>query len=465
MEKAAELLKKNFSTHLEDLKNLVRIPSVSFAGFPEQEMIRGADAVAELLKKRGLEKVQILSMGKGNPYVYGERMKAPGQPTVLLYAHYDVQPPGRDELWKSGAFEPTLRESPQGMRLFGRGTADDKGGIVMHTSAIAAYLEAGAELPLNVKVLIEGEEEIGSANLEDFLAKHKQLLDADAVIITDTNNFDVGIPALTVSLRGIVSAEIEVRSLDKTVHSGMYGGPVPDPAMALSKMLASLVDSNGRIAVPGIMAGVRAFTKEEAAELRTMPFNEADFRKQVGMVPSAQLLRDGPSTLAQLWRMPSLTINAIQASSRKMASNIINDTAWARVTVRLVPDMDPEKVGKELDFYLKSRAPWGVEVTTKIDSGGAAWAADVKGPAFEAAEAALKKGYGVAPYKIGCGGSIGFVKPFVEALGGAPAILTGVEDPYTNAHGENESVLVEDLKKACVAECWLFSELAARWKK
>ena len=221
MDQAAELLKKNFGSHLEDLMALVRVPSVSFPGFPEKEMDRGAEAVAALLKKRGLENVQILRIGSGNPYVYGERLKAPGKPTVLLYAHYDVQPPGREELWNSPAFEPTLRESPQGQRLFGRGTADDKGGVVMHTAAISSYLEAGKELPINVKVLIEGEEEVGSSNLEAFIAKHRKMLDADVMVLTDTNNFDCGVPAITVSLRGIVAMEVEVRALDKTVHSGI----------------------------------------------------------------------------------------------------------------------------------------------------------------------------------------------------------------------------------------------------
>ncbi|OFZ22116.1 MAG: dipeptidase [Bdellovibrionales bacterium GWB1_55_8] len=465
MQKAAASLEKNFQSHLDDLKNLIRIPSVSFSEFPKEEMRRGAEAVAAILRKRGLDKVELLEVGDAPPYVYAERCRAPGKPTVLLYAHYDVQPPGREELWKSPAFEPAQRPSPQGERLFGRGTADDKAGIIMHSSAIGSFLEAGGELPLNVKIVIEGEEEVGSPHLEEFIQRYRGRLDADVLVLTDTNNFDAGVPAVTVGLRGLVAVEVEVRALTKTVHSGMWGGPIPDPVVGLSKMLAGLLDDEGRIAVPGVMEQVRPLSADEIAEYKRIPFDEKDFRAQSGMIPSLKMLGDGPSPLAHLWRLPALTVTAIQASSRKMASNIINDVAWAKVTIRLVPDMDPEKVAHQLEEFLKSRAPWGLEVRTQIDAAGGAWAADVKGPAFAAIDAALERGYGVRPYKIGCGGSIGFVKPFADALGGAPAILIGVEDPYTNAHGENESLLVDDLRKACMSEVYFFTELAERWRK
>lgn len=461
--KPIEYLAKNFEAHIDDLKTLVKIPSVSFKGFPEKEMIHGAEAVAAILKKRGLQNIQLLKIEGAPPYVYGEWLKAPGKPTVLLYAHYDVQPPGRENLWQSPSFEPTRRNSPQGERLFGRGTADDKGGIIMHTAAISAYLDTEGALPVNVKILIEGEEEVGSDHLEELLSKHQKLLQADVMVLTDTGNFDCGVPALTVGLRGLIGMDIEVRSLTKTVHSGMWGGPIPDPVMALSKMLASLVDSNGHILIPGVMEQVRPFSQDELDEFKRIPFTDDELRNQSGLIPNAKILKEGPSALAQIWRLPSLTINAIQASSRAQPSNIICDTAWAKVTIRLVPDMDPDKVIQQLETHLKKNTPWGLELTCKKIAAGGAWAADAKGPAFEAAIAALKQGYGVAPYKIGCGGSIGFVKPFVEALGGAPAILIGVEDPYTNAHGENESILLSDFKKACISETLFFSELSSRW--
>jgi acetylornithine deacetylase/succinyl-diaminopimelate desuccinylase-like protein len=458
-------LEENFPTYLQDLKNLAKIPSVSFDGFPESELQRSAEAVAALLAQRGLENVQILKLPGAHPYVYGERLKAPGKPTLLLYAHHDVQPPGRTELWQSPPFEPTEKLGPGGNRLYGRGTADDKAGIVVHTSAIAAYLNTLGELPVNVKVVIEGEEEIGSTHLSEFLKTYQKLLSADILVLTDTGNFDCGIPALTVALRGLVGLEVEVRSLSKTVHSGMWGGPIPDPVMALSKMLATLVDAQGQIAIPGILDQVRPISPTEIAEFKKIPYDEADFRNQSGMISSAQFLKTDPSPVVQVWRLPSLTVNAIQASSRQQAGNIICDTAWAKVTIRLVADMNPERVLSLLQEHLKSQVPWGLEAKFKVEACNGPWATDPRGPAFEAAEKALEKGYGHAPYKIGTGGSIPFVKPFAEALGGAPALLVGVEDPYTNAHGENESMLIEDLKKACLSQVHLFAELAERWRK
>ena len=329
--------------YLEDLKSLVRIPSVSFANFPASEVRRSAEATVALMKKRGLENCQILEIPGAHPYAYGERLRAPGAPTLLLYAHHDVQPPGRAELWKTPPFEPILGEGPGGERLHGRGSADDKAGIVVHLAAIDSWLKTAGELPVNVKVVIEGEEETGSAHLAEFLRVHRSKLDADVMVLTDTTNFDCGVPALTIALRGLVGIDVEVRALSKSVHSGMWGGPVPDPAMALSKMLATLVDERGRIAIPGVREQVKPLTADEEREMRKLPYHEADFRKQVGMLPGTEILLEGPSPVAQLWRFPSLTVNAVQASSRAHAGNIINDAAWAKVTIRLVPDMNPER--------------------------------------------------------------------------------------------------------------------------
>lgn len=460
-------LEKTFESHLEDLKKLVRIPSVSFPGFPESEVRRSAEAVAELLRKAGLQSVQLLEIPGAHPYVFGEWLKKPGAPTVLLYAHHDVQPPGREEVWKTQPFEPVLGPGPGGERLWGRGTADDKAGIVIHTSAISSFLQTVGELPVNVKVVIEGEEEVGSTHLSEFLRTYRARLDADVLILTDTTNFDCGVPALTVALRGMAGVGIEVRALTKTVHSGMWGGPVPDPVMALAKILATLVDDEGRIAIKGMREMVRPLSAHEQASMSALPYDEADFRAQSGMVPGAKILQEGPSPIAQIWRFPSLTINAIQASSRKQAGNIINDAAWAKISIRLVADMDPKKTLQLLKDHIRAQLPWGLELHFESEGSTGAWMVkemDSEGPAFQAAEAAMLAGYGKKPLKIGCGGSIPFVEPFAHALGGAPALLIGVEDPYTNAHGENESLLVSDFKKACLSQIHLFNEIAARVK-
>jgi acetylornithine deacetylase/succinyl-diaminopimelate desuccinylase-like protein len=263
----------------------------------------------------------------------------------------------------------------------------------------------------------------------------------------------------------MVAVEVEVRALTKAVHSGMWGGPVPDPVMGLSKVLATLVDENGRLAIPHVLDGLKPISPHEEKELAKIPFNEAEFRAASGMLPGVKLLKQGPSPIAQLWKFPSLTITAIQASSRKQAGNIINDMAWAKISIRLAPEMDPDTVLTQLKAHLRDHTPWGLELSIHDHGGNPAWSIEAKGPAYEAAERAMEKGYGVPPLKIGCGGSIPFVRPFADALGGVPALLIGVEDPYTNAHGENESLLVSDLKKACISQIHLFAELAKVFKK
>ena len=454
------IFEANWQEHLDDLKTLVRIPSVSFEGFPESEVKRSAEAVATLLKKRGLENIEILNVEGGtHPYVYADWLHAPGKPTLLLNAHHDVQPAGREEIWKSKPFEPTLRDGPGGERLFGRGTADDKAGVIVHTAAIATWLEKTGKLPVNVKLVIEGEEEIGSPSLEQFLQKYHQKVQADIMVLTDTGNFDCGVPSITVALRGLVELGIELRALDKTIHSGMWGGPVPDSAMALCKVLAELVDENGRIAVPEIWAQVPPLTREEEEEFKRIPQTDAEFRKQSGMIPAVKLLKEGPSAIAQTWRFPSLTVNAFQASSRANQGNIINDMAWAKVTVRVSQGMDPEKVSQQLRAFIEKRIPWGLEATFESSVATPAWSTDAKGPVYDAALRSLEKGYGHPVVKIGCGGTIPFVGPFARVLKGAPAVLIGVEDPYTNAHGENESLLISDFKKGCMSQIHLFEEL------
>lgn len=449
-----------FNTHkpdlLNDLKDLIRIPSVSFPGFDPAPVRTSAEAVVKLLSRSGLKGVRILETGAGHPAVFGQWTGAPGKPMVLLYAHHDVQPFGREELWTSPPFEPAERNG----RLYGRGSSDDKGGVAMYAAAIRSFLEAARTLPVNVKVLIEGEEEVGSTNLNKLLESRRDLFSADAIIIADSENFDSGVPSLTASLRGIVTVNIEVRSLSSSGHSGTWGGPLPDPVLALSKMLASLVDEQGRPAIPGLLDKVRKLTPEEKAALDGLPFDEALFRKQANVLKGVAIIGGEGSVYEKMWRRPSIAVNAIEASSRKQAANIINDVAWARAGIRIVPDMDPEETLAMLRDHLMKQAPWGVQVKIEAESPARWWRTDTGGPMFAAALAALEKGYGKKPAVVGAGGSIPFVQTMSDALGGAPALLLGVGDPYTAAHSENESLLISDWEKGCRSLIHLFAGLA-----
>ncbi|MDZ4660314.1 MAG: M20/M25/M40 family metallo-hydrolase [Pseudomonadota bacterium] len=463
MQKVIQKFEQDWELHLNDLKELIKIPSISFEGFDKKSVLDCGHKVADLLKARGLENVKFLEIPNANPFVYGDWLHAKGKPTVLMYAHYDVQPIGQKNLWNTEPFEPTLLKGPGGERLYARGAADDKAGIIAQTAAIHSYLESLGELPVNIKIIVEGEEEIGSPNLDRFLQQYKDLFAADVILLSDTSNFDVGIPALTVSLRGLLGFEIEVRSLKNTVHSGMWGGPTPDPAMALSKLLSTLINKDGRVAVKEINKLVPKLTSAEKKFLRETPYHEKVFRHQLGIVKKAKLFFKKHEIWESLWRKPSISINAMQVASRSQAGNVINDTAWARVTLRLAPGMPVAKSREALVRHFKKNAQWGLDVKISWEEGNSGWAADPKiyeTKAFKAAEKALTLGYGKKPVKMGCGGSIPFVKQFVQLLKGAPALLVGVEDPYTNAHGENESLCVSDFKKSCLSQIFLLHELS-----
>jgi acetylornithine deacetylase/succinyl-diaminopimelate desuccinylase-like protein len=453
---ALEHFQNHIHDHVAHLKELVRVPSISFPGFDPGPVRRSAETVANILAKSGLKDVRVLDTGAGHPSVFGQWTGNIAKPTILLYAHHDVQPIGREELWTTPPFEPSERNG----RLYGRGVSDDKGGVMMHAAAISSYLASIGSLPVNVKVLIEGEEEVGSTNLNTLLQGYRELFSADIVLIADSENFDSGIPSLTTSLRGIVTVNIEVRSLSSSVHSGTWGGPLPDPVLALAKMLAVLVDDQGKPSIPGLLDKVRQLSPTEKAYLDDLQFNETLYRKQSKILPGVKIIGGEGSVYEKMWHRPSIAVNAIEASSRRQAANIINDSAWARVGIRIVPDMDPSETLDLLKKHLTRHAPWGVEVMIEQESPSRWWRTDTNGPIFEATSAALEKGYGKKPAVVGAGGSIPFVQIITEALGGIPALLFGIGDPYTAAHSENESLLISDWEKGCKSLIYLFTALS-----
>jgi acetylornithine deacetylase/succinyl-diaminopimelate desuccinylase-like protein len=443
---------------LDELVALSRIPSVSAEGFPPEEVARCAEAVAALLRDVGLEHVEVLEQDGAHPYVVGDWQGAGrDRPTLLLYAHYDVQPPGRPDRWKSPAFEPTLRDG----RIYGRGVVDDKAGVLILAAAIRAWLETEGTLPVNVKFIAEGEEEIGSTHLEAFLRDHRERLAADVIVLTDTANLESGLPSLTTSLRGLVNVDLEVRALDHPLHSGMWGGPVHDAASALAVILGRLFHSDGAVAIPGFDDDVPELTQKEREEIRALPFDEPTFRSDAGMPDGVVLDADARCTAYErLWARPAVAITALEAMPLAEAANQLVDRAAARVGVRLAPGQDPERMRDLVVAHLSADPPWGVDVEAKVEACAPGWRGPTTGPAIEAARRALTLGYERDAVLIGCGGSIPFVGPFTEVLGGAPALLLGLEDPICNAHSENESLNLHDFRCALRAAVHLLDELA-----
>ena len=453
-----ESLEARFDRSVDELIALARIPGVSAAGFDPAELERSAGAVAALLSDAGLDRVEILRQGDAHPYVVGEWLRAgTDAPTALIYAHHDVQPPGRLEHWVTPAFEPTLRDDG---RLYGRGVVDDKAGLMLHLAALRAWLDAEGSLPLNVKVIVEGEEEIGSTHLADFLRAWRDRLDADVLVLSDTQNLATGLGSLTTSLRGIVVVDVTVRALDHPIHSGMWGGPVPDPAIGLSRVTARLVDDRGCIAVPGLLDDVPELEAEERARLEELPFDAEAFRADAGMLEAELGGEAERSVYERLWYQPCLALTALEGMPMQGAANQLMAVASARVGVRIAPGQDPDRVAARLVEFLKQDPPVGVRVETQVRAAVAGWRTTPEGPAFDAARRALQEGFGREAAVIGCGGTIPFVGPFSDVLGGVPALLLGLEDPPCNAHGENESLDLGDFRKASIAAAHLLAELA-----
>ena len=458
MNAALDWLTKHHEDIVRGLAELVAIPSISTDGEHDHEIGRTAQLTCDQMRDAGLVNVETLKVGNSLPYAYGEWLEAgPSKPTVFLYAHHDVQPVNFVEQWKSDPWKLTRRDG----RLFGRGGADDKAAISAFLGAIAAYRKTENTLPVNVKMVVEGEEEIGSKNLLTFFEKYKQKIQSDAIVVLDTENIEVGLPCITYSLRGIVAVLVEVTTATIPVHSGMAGGVLPDAALALNKVLAKLYWDNGPIPVPGLYDSVRKLTDKERAAFGKLPWSDDKFRKEVGVLPGARFANEAGTTMYETtWRKPAVTVIAQEASSIKGASNQVLPKASAIVSCRLVPDQDPATVVKQLQDYLQADAPWGVQVkVTQHGAGCNWWMTDQNGPAFEAAMGALRQGFDRDPVAIGCGGSIGFVGPLAQLFGGAPALLLGIEDPASNAHAPNESLHEGDFKKLMNSLVRLFDNL------
>ncbi len=424
-----------------DLEALTRIPSISLGAFDQTPVEESAAAVAALLEAEGLA-VEVVREG-GRPAVIGHVDGPPGAPTVMLYAHHDVQPTGDEADWDTPPFEPTERDG----RLYGRGAADDKAGIMAHLAALRAH--AGA-LPVGVTVFVEGEEEIGSDSLPAILARHGDRLEADVIVLADSTNWAVGEPALTTTLRGLVRAVVTVTTLDHAIHSGMFGGAVPDAMSALVRVLASLHDDEGHCAVAGLRSG-------PAADL---DYSEERLRAESGLLDGVSTIGSG-SLLSRIWTQPSITTIGIDAPSVATSSNTLLASASAKVSMRITADEDPGHAYVLLEEHLRSHAPWGARVEVQLDDQGAGFAAPAHGPVQDQARAAFRDAWGVEPVDIGVGGSIPFVAAFAERFPGAAILVTGVEDPDTRAHGANESLHLGDFEKACVAEAVLLARIGA----
>ncbi len=452
-----QYLEEHFERFKQELAQYAKIPSVSFEGFPLEPLQKSAQWTADRLKQAGLENVEILNLSGVHPYIYADWLHAPGQPTVLLYGHHDVQPPGRSAHWKSPAFEPTLREDG---RLYGRGVVDDKAGVMMHVAAVEAYLKTAGKLPVNIRFIVEGEEETGSHHLQEFLNQYQQKLKSDVLVLTDTGNLEEGLPSITYRLRGIVDAVVEVRTLEHPVHSGMWGGPVVDALTVLNKILSRLTDEEGKIAIPHFCDDVPPVDLEERKWLQKLPFKEEQFRRELGSVSTLKFAGDkNKSVYEKLWCEPSIAILGIDAPFVEKTSNQIVEWARAKVSIRIVSGQDPQKHLNMLCDFLAQDPPFGAEVKVTPGAASEPWKVDPQGPAFEAAARALEKGFENPAAFIGCGASIPFVKPMTQVFGKTPALLIGIEDPICNAHGENESLSLSDWKKGMKAAVYLYEEL------
>ncbi|HEY7789006.1 MAG TPA: dipeptidase [Vicinamibacterales bacterium] len=453
MDNVVDFINMNRDRYLEELKALLAIPSVSALPVHAPDVRRCAEWVADEMRRIGLQNVQLHETA-GNPVVYGDWLGAPGAPTMLFYGHYDVQPVDPLDLWESPPFEGTVRDG----ELYARGSADDKGQVFMHFKALEAWLRQNGRLPINVKLIIEGEEEVGSDNLDEFVRTHKRELAADVVVISDSPMFDRGVPSICYGLRGLAYFQIDLRGTKSDLHSGSFGGAVANPAFVLAQMIAQMKDRGGRIKVPGFYDDVRALTDAEREEFKKLPFNETRFRKDLG---APKLMGEtGYSTLERVWGRPTLEVNGLLSGfTGDGAKTVIPAVAMAKISMRLVPDQDPAKIADQFEKWVWKIAPKTMELKFTRMHGGKPWMTSFDNAFVQAAGRAIERGFGKSPVFTREGGSIPVVSTFQEELG-LPSVLFGVGLPDENAHAPNERIDLGNFYNGIIASAYFYEELA-----
>ncbi|MFM6965935.1 MAG: dipeptidase [Rhodoluna sp.] len=442
-EQAKKLVDASFDAATEELATLVRIPGIAWEAFDAKNLEVSAETIAALFRETGVfETVEVRRAsidGKpGSPAVVARRAARNGKPQILLYAHHDVQPPGDDQAWETTPFEPVIKNG----RMYGRGAADDKAGIVSHLAAIRTLREiCGTDFEVGISLFIEGEEEAGSPTFRPFLEQNQDILKADCIVVADSGNWSETVPALTATLRGLVSQVIEVQTLDHALHSGMYGGAVPDAMTATIRLLSTLHDANGDVAVAGLVHG-------KADDLE---YTDADLRRDSGLLEGVSQIGTG-SILDRIWNKPSITVIGIDGQTVALSSNTMLPTVTSKISMRIAPGQKPEDALAALRSHLEANVPFGAKLTYGDVELGKPFAVDDTGWASELARQALKTAWDETSVNIGVGGSIPFIADLIEVFPGAQILVTGVEDPDSRAHSPNESVHLESLRKTMLAE-------------
>jgi acetylornithine deacetylase/succinyl-diaminopimelate desuccinylase-like protein len=455
MDKVIDFINVNRDRYLEELKAFLAIPSISALPQHAADVRRCADWCADEMRRIGLHNVRLVDT-PGNPVVYGDWLAAPDAPTILFYGHYDVQPVDPLELWDSPPFEATIRDG----EIYARGSADDKGQVFMHFKAIEAHLQQNGRMPVNIKIILEGEEEVGSANLDAFIHDHKGELGADVVVISDSPMFARGVPSICYGLRGLVYFQIDLRGSSTDLHSGSFGGAVANPGYVLAQMLAQMKDRGGRIRIPGFYDDVVPLSEEERKAWASLPFNEKKFRKDFGIPKLAG--ETGYTTLERTWARPTFEVNGLLSGfTGEGAKTVLPAVAMAKVSMRLVPNQHPDKIAELFEAHVRDIAPGTVELKITRMHGGKPWMTAYDNPFVQAAGRAIEKGFGRAPVFTREGGSIPVVSTFQEELG-LPSVLFGVGLPDENAHAPNEKLDVANFHGGIISSAILYDEIASK---